>query len=134
MLPPRSGLSSGKIMLRAAVLLALIASPATAEVFVNNPGFCNATDGEQELAGTAYLTAQGIEAHWASCYWTEGGQTYAKGLDTRLTATCDDGARQWTMTASVSVNNQGRVQIWADGVNPLPEYYFPCSAWGYKNP
>ena len=110
------------------------ATAASAETFLNNPGFCNAPDAEQELAGTAYLTPQGIEAHWAACFWETGEQTYEPGLETRLIAQCDDGARQWTMGFSVSVNAQGRVQIWADGANPLPDYYFPCSRWGYKTP
>lgn len=116
------------------LVLALLILPvaAGADGIVNNPGFCDASEPEQELAGLAWLTPDGIEAHEAACTWVRPGQSYEPGRVAVLAATCDDGARQWTLDFDLAVDARGRVTLRADGVNPLPDVYFPCATWGYR--
>ena len=118
-------------MTRLVLALLLLPGAAAAQI-LSNPGFCDATGPEQELAGLARLTPDGIEAHSAACTWAAPGQSYDPGRTATLAATCDDGARQWAVGFDLSVDARGRVTLRADGVNPLPDVYFPCASWGYR--
>lgn len=113
--------------------LAALATPLIAEEnIVNNPGLCDANDGEQELADLSYLGPQSIESHALSCYWSQE-LDYRPGLKTRVDAKCDGHEGPFTLQIDISVNDQWRVA--AIGYNDstyMPEYYFPCSRWGFK--
>ena len=121
-------------MLRLAVLPALLtASAATAELYVDNPGLCDADSAVQELADLTILTPNGIDAHLANCEW-DSPQTYEDGRTDTITGQCYDHSenRTYAVSADIDVNDQGRVTIF--GPIGLPEFYFPCSRWGYKTP
>ena len=111
----------------------LIATAVSAELYVHNPGLCDAEDGVQELGDLTVLTPYGIEAHLANCEW-DSPQTYEDGRKDQITGQCYDHGedRTYAVTADIEVNDQGRVTIF--GPTSLPEFYFPCSRWGYKNP
>ncbi|MFU1477405.1 hypothetical protein ACM25N_06740 [Roseovarius sp. C7] len=110
-----------------------MAAPLSAGMIVDNPGFCDATGGEQELADLVTLEPEGMFSHSLRCVWLDGPQRYEPGRIVRhLKAECDDGGRQWQAAFSVSVNEQLRVNVVShDGVG-LPEYYFDCASWGWK--
>ena len=57
----------------AVTLFGLAALPVSAQNILSNPGLCAADDGEQELAGVAYLSATSVEAHWRACSWPGRG-------------------------------------------------------------
>jgi len=115
------------------LFLAVLATPLFAdEAFVNNPGLCHATDGEQELADLSYLGPQSIESHSLSCYWQEV-LDYAPGMTTRVDAKCDGHEGPFSLQIDISVNDQGRVAALGHNESTyLPDYYFPCSRWGFK--
>ena len=52
-----------------AVMGVALASPTAAGMMVDNPGFCDASDGEQELADMVTLTPEGIFSHGLYCVW-----------------------------------------------------------------
>ena len=116
----------------AVTLFGLAALPASAQNILSNPGLCAADDGEQELAGVAYLYSSSVEAHWRACSW-KTPLDYAPGLVAEVNARCDgqDGADD--VRLKIAVNGQGRVTIAGmNGSTGLPDYYFPCSRWGFK--
>lgn len=125
-----------------AALAVLLGVPAVAETtgiepgeaaFVHNPGFCDAPGEEQEMVDLAFLTSHGINSHAVSCRWSQTPQVYSPGREMRLSGTCDDGAETWRTEFAVSVNARGRVTVLADRPGGLPDYYFPCSLWGWKD-
>ena len=105
-----------------AVLLAACTTAGAETRFVDNPAFCDEPAAEQELADLATLLPTGIESHGQSCSW-DRPLSYAAGLATTVTATCDDGARQWQTPVEVTVNPDGSVTAPAPG---LPHRFFPC--------
>ena len=113
--------------------LSVLAAPSMAgQDIVNNPGLCDADDGEQELADLSYLDATSIQSHSLSCYWSEE-LDYQPGLNTRVDAKCDGHEGPFELKIDISVNEQGRIA--ALGYNEstyLPDYYFPCARWGFK--
>ena len=121
-------------MLRVATgVFCIWAASASADLYVDNPGLCEAEDAVQELADMTVLTPNGIEAHLANCEW-DVPQTYEDGRQDTITGQCYDHGenRTYAVSADIEVNEQGRVTIF--GPVGLPEFYFPCSRWGYKNP
>lgn len=116
----------------AVTLFGLAALPASAQNILSNPGLCAADDGEQELAGVAYLYGTSVEAHWRACSW-ETPLDYAPGLVAEVNAQCDGHDGRDAVRLQIAVNGQGRVTIAGmDGSTGLPDYYFPCSRWGFK--
>lgn len=114
---------------------ALFAVPALAQedgLIVDNPGLCEATSGEQELADLTYITPLGIDSHSANCSW-DTPLIYTPGLEIQVQATCWDGNSQFDVAIDITVNEQARVTAFANrGRTGLPDYYFPCELWGYK--
>lgn len=118
-------------------LLAAWATAAPAQPFIDNPGFCDAPAGEQELADVTVLDATGVGNHYVSCAWDIAPQRFPAGRPDRIGASCDTGAEQWqTMfKINVNVNDTGRVTAYWDAQTPpetLPETYFSCDLWGFK--
>lgn len=104
------------------LLLGACSMAGPAARHVDNPSFCDAPAPEQELADLVTLLPGGIESHGQSCTW-DSPLTYAPGLRTTVTATCDDGARQWRTPVTVTVQPDGSVTAPAPG---LPHRFFPC--------
>ena len=121
-------------MRHALVFSLLFATPAVAEFYVDNPGLCDADGALQEWADLTVLTPEGIEAHLANCRWDVTPQAYEDGRKDTISGQCysHDENRTYAVSADIEVNEQGRVTIF--GPIGLPEFYFPCSRWGYKNP
>ncbi|WP_339770240.1 hypothetical protein [uncultured Pseudosulfitobacter sp.] len=116
----------------AVTLFGLAALPASAQNILSNPGLCAADDGEQELAGVAYLYSSSVEAHWRACSW-KTPLDYAPGLVAEVNAQCDGQDGPDAVRLEIAVNGQGRVTIAGmNGSTGLPDYYFPCSRWGFK--
>lgn len=116
----------------AVTLFGLAALPASAQNILSNPGLCAANDGEQELAGVAYLYSSSVEAHWRACSWKTPLE-YAPGLVAEVNAQCDGQDGPDAVRLEIAVNGQGRVTIAGmNGSTGLPDYYFPCSRWGFK--
>lgn len=110
-----------------------LASPTAAGMMVDNPGFCDASDGEQELADMVTLEPEGIFSHALRCVWVGAPQSYRPGRAVRhLEAECDDGARQWRVGFNLTVNERSRVNVVSRESTGLPEYYFDCDSWGWK--
>ncbi len=116
----------------AVTLFGLAALPASAQNILSNPGLCAADDGEQELAGVAYLYSSSVEAHWRACSWSTP-LDYVPGLIAEVNAQCDGQDGPDAVRLEIAVNGQGRVTIAGmNGSTGLPDYYFPCSRWGFK--
>lgn len=115
-----------------ALVLALLPAFAGAEGWIDNPGFCNADSAEQELADVVYLDRNGIEAHWMRCAF-KSRQDLTRPRSKRVRAQCEDGARTFATTFDMTVNRQGRVALFANENVGLPEFYFPCDRWGYRD-
>ncbi|MBM2294197.1 hypothetical protein JQX09_19910 [Sulfitobacter pseudonitzschiae] len=116
----------------AVTLFGLAALPASAQNIFSNPGLCAADYGEQELAGVAYLYSSSVEAHWRACSWSTP-LDYAPGLIAEVNAQCDGQDGPDAVRLEIAVNGQGRVTIAGmNGSTGLPDYYFPCSRWGFK--
>ncbi len=121
-----------RLDLTLAALFVLSAQMGHAETYLSNPGLCDAIDGEQELANIAYLDGTGISSHNESCTWLLAPQSFKAGRKARVAAHCADSTHSWNTSFDISVNARGRVTAFADSGTSLPEYYFPCSKWGWK--
>ena len=114
-----------------ACAIVFLAGALNAGDIVDNPGFCDATSGEQELADLVYLSPRSIDSHLANCAW-DAELEYTPGLKTQVRATCYDGSEPFASNLEISVNSDGRVTVFGDSSTGLPEYYFPCARWGLK--
>jgi hypothetical protein len=113
--------------------IVLLSSPAFAnDLIVDNPGFCNANDGEQELADMTSFTPTSIDSHLSNCAWTRK-LNLKPGLDTTVRAKCYMDGQSFKTRIHIKVNDQWRVQAFGDAGTGLPEFYFPCARWGYKH-
>ena len=112
--------------------VAVVGRVASADAIVDNPGFCNASSGEQELADLVTLSPTSIDSHLYNCAW-QMPLMYKPGLKTKVKAQCYDGASTFDSTLDVSVNGQSRITIVGDVSTGLPEYYFPCALWAPKS-
>ena len=80
----------------------------------------------------AYLYSSSVEAHWRACSW-KTPLDYAPGLVAEVNAQCDGQDGPDAVRLEIAVNGQGRVTIAGmNGSTGLPDYYFPCSRWGFK--
>ena len=93
--------------------VALVGCVANADAIVDNPGLCNASSGEQELADLVYLSDIGIYSHLYNCEW-KTALDYHKGLKTKVKAQCYDGASTFMSTLDVSVDSNWRITIVGD--------------------
>ncbi|MGJ8618224.1 MAG: hypothetical protein ACSHWS_15390 [Sulfitobacter sp.] len=105
---------------------------AAQSVYMDNPGFCTADEGDQELADISMLGPNGIYSHALSCEW-DRRLDYVAGLDTTVMAKCDGQDGPFTLEVEIFVNENGRVIAFGRNDSMLlPGFYFPCDRWGYR--
>ena len=94
---------------------------------VSNPGLCNATPAEQELADLVLLTPTGLESHAAQCRF-DRALRFLPGRGETVRATCGTGAETWQTDLQLDTNVAGRVFITPlEGRGTtLPDFYFSC--------